>query len=57
MVEWILFATDSSYIGKEYDENTKMFKRMECVTTKNIPQDDIGNYQPLCLFYKMATKI
>ena len=56
MVEWIFIATDASYIGKEYDENTKMFKRMECVTTKNIPQDDIGNYQPLCLFYKIGDK-
>ena len=40
MVEWIFIATDSSYIGKEYDDNTKMYKRMECVKTKNIPKDD-----------------
>tara|TARA_R110000824_G_scaffold284189_1_gene472482 strand:+ start:1851 stop:2501 length:651 start_codon:yes stop_codon:yes gene_type:complete len=56
MVEWIFIATDSSYIGKEYDKMTNMFKRMECVKTKNIPKDDIGNYQPLCLFYKIGSK-
>ncbi len=56
MVEWIFIATDSSYIGKEYDDNTKMYKRMECVKTKNIPKDDISNYQPLCLFYKIGSK-
>ena len=37
MVEWIFVATDSSYIGKDYDEKTKLYKRMDCVKTNNIP--------------------
>jgi len=56
MVEWIFVATDSSYIGKDYDEKTKLYKRMDCVKTKNIPKEQIGNYQPLCLFYKIGSK-
>ena len=56
MVEWIFIATDSSYIGKEYNDDKKMYERMECVKTTNIPKDDIGNYQPLCLFYKIGAK-
>lgn len=56
MSEWVFIATDTSYIGKDFDNDKNMFSRMDCVKTKNIPKEDIGNYQPLCLFYQGGSK-
>lgn len=55
MVDWIFIATDTAFMGIDWDDSTKKFSRMEAAKIENIPTEKISQYIPLCLFYKVGT--